>query len=168
MSDGAASVSDGAAGVSDGTATIVPEGYKEFHSPGPFASSCGPFHYRPEPDGGYSYGFAAGERHANPYGVIHGGVLFTFADTFMGRTVVAAGKCACATITLNTEFMAGGKAGTWIEGRAEVTRLTRGLAFMRGEVLSEGTLLMTASGVWRLFPDRNAIDGGPRDAGAGA
>ncbi len=137
----------------------VPEGFKPFQIPGPFALACGPFYYRQEADGGYGYGFAAEERHTNPYGVVHGGVLFTFADTFMGRTVVAAAKCACATITLNTEFMAGGAPGNWIEGKAEVTRMTRGLAFLRADVSSGGELLMTASGIWRLFPERSATDG---------
>ena len=145
----------------------VPEGFKPFQVSGPFAQSCGPFYYRQEAGGDYGYGFAAEERHTNPYGVVHGGVLVTFADTFMGRTVVAAAKCACATITLNTEFMAGGAPGDWIEGSAEVTRLTRGLAFLRADVSSGGTLLMTASGIWRLFPERSAIDGIRRPAEEG-
>ncbi len=150
--------------MSGAPASPVPDGYKEFPVSGPFALSCGPFHYRQEADGDYGYGFAAEERHTNPYGIVHGGVLVTFADTFMGRTVVAAAKCACATISLNTEFMAGGAPGDWIEGRAEVTRLTRSLAFLRAEVSSGGNMLMTASGIWRLFPERSAIDGGQRPA----
>lgn len=142
----------------------VPDGCKPFQMPGPFALFCGPFYYRQEPDGDYSYGFAAEERHCNPYGVVHGGVLVTFADTFMGRSVVAAANCACATITLNTEFMAGGAPESWIAGKAKVTRLTRTLAFMRGEVSSGGSILMTASGIWRLYPERSAIDGGRQTA----
>ncbi len=138
----------------------IPEGFKPFQMPGPFSESCGPYYYRKEPDGRYGYGFHAEARHANPYGVVHGGVLVTFADTFMGRSVVAAAKCACATITLNTEFIAGGRPGSWIEGRAEVTRTTRTLAFARAETWSGDEMLMTASGIWRLFPDRSAIHGG--------
>ena len=153
--------------MSGAPASLVPDGYKAFQMPGPFALSCGPFYYRRESGGDYSYGFAAEERHANPYGVVHGGVLVTFADSFMGRTVVAAAKCACATITINSEFMAGGTPGNWVEGKAEVTRLTRVLAFLRAEVSSGGTLLMTASGIWRLFPERDAIDGGRRPAQEG-
>ena len=140
----------------------IPEGFKPFQMPGPFSESCGPFYYRKEEDSRYGYGFHAEARHTNPYGVVHGGVLVTFADTFMGRSVVAAAKCACATITLNTEFMAGGAPGNWIEGKAEVTRMTRGLAFLRADVSSDGTLLMTASGIWRLFPERSATDGARR------
>ncbi len=150
--------------MSDAPAGLVPDGFKPFQVSGPFALSCGPFYYREEPGGDYSYGFAAEERHTNPYGIVHGGVLVTFVDTLMGRSVVAAAKCACATITLNTEFMAGGAPGNWIEGKAEVTRMTRTLAFLRADVSSGGDLLMTASGIWRLFPERSAIDGGRRPA----
>ncbi len=153
--------------MSTAPASAVPEGFKPFQISGPFALSCGPFYYRREAGDDFRYGFAAEERHANPYGEVHGGDLVTFADTFMGRTVVAAAKCACATITLNTEFMAGGAPGDWVEGKAEVSRLTRSLAFLRADVSSGGTLLMTVSGVWRLFPERSAVDGGRRPAEEG-
>ena len=40
--------------------------------------------------------------------------------------------------------------------------MTRGLAFLRADVSSGGELLMTASGIWRLFPERSATDGARR------
>ncbi len=144
----------------------IPEGYKPFAEVG-FIRDCGPFYYLRLEDGGRRYGFLAEERHTNPYGVVHGGVLITFADTIMGRTVYNAAKRQSTTISFNTEFVAGARPGQWIEGRVELTRMTRSLAFVRGEVLAGGETLLTASGVWRLF-DRDAAGKRipPRDASA--
>jgi len=143
----------------------IPAGFKPFTTAGAFVETCGPFYYRKQENGGYRYGFAAEPRHANPYGVIHGGVLITFADTFMGRVVVAAANCACATITLNTEFVSGASAGSWIEGRAEIVRMTSALAFVRADLLAEDDVVLTASGIWRLFPGRSPRDGARLSAG---
>ena len=130
--------------------TAIPDGFKPFQVLGAFAERNGPIYYRKLEDGDFAYGFLAGGDHLNPNGVVHGGMLFTFADQFIGRVVVAATKRICTTIKLDVEYVAPGQPG-WIEGRGEVLRVTRDLAYMRGRVSAGGTTLMTAQGIWRLL-----------------
>jgi uncharacterized protein (TIGR00369 family) len=132
----------------------VPEGFKAFGFEEGFVADIGPIYYKRLPDGTTRFGMQTGPRHINPNGVLHGGVFFGFADTFMGRLVWERSQCRCATITLTTEFVASGKAGQWIEGAGTVTRETRSLAFVRGEVFAGDELLMQATGVWRIFRPR--------------
>ncbi len=132
----------------------VPEGFKPFNFDDGFVADIGPIYYKRLPSDATRFGMQTGPRHLNPNGVLHGGVFFAFADTFMGRLVWEQAQCRCATITLTTEFVASGQAGIWIEGTGTVTRETRSLAFVRGEVWAGDELLMQASGVWKIFRPR--------------
>lgn len=132
----------------------VPEGFKPFQFTEGFVADVGPIYYKRLPGGGTRFGMQTGPRHANPNGVVHGGVFFAFADTFMGRLVWEESQCRCATISLNVEFMASGPPGRWIEGAATVTKATGSLAFVRGEVFAGDDMLMQAAGVWRIFRPR--------------
>lgn len=129
----------------------LPEGFKPFGVPDDFAGLNGPLYCKRLPDGEFIYGFRVGERHLNPNGVLHGGMMFTFADQFLGRVVVAETRRICTTVKLNVEFLAPGKGGDWIEGRAETLRVTRDMAYMRAQVSAGHRTLMTAQGIWRLF-----------------
>src|SRR3712207_8296997 len=52
---------------------------------------------------GRRYGFVAEARHINLGGVVHGGMLMSFADDVLGMTVwEAAGRKPCTTVQLNT------------------------------------------------------------------
>ncbi|MEQ9639893.1 MAG: PaaI family thioesterase [Alphaproteobacteria bacterium] len=128
-----------------------PEGFKPFRQAGAFADLTGPIYYKKLDDGDFAYGFRVDDKHLNPNGVAHGGMLFTFADQIIGRMVAAETKRISATIKLNVEYLAPGKPGDWIEGRAETLRITRDLAYMRARVNAGHHTLMTGQGIWRLF-----------------
>ena len=71
--------------------------------------------------------------HANPSGVVHGGVLMAFADHGLSFLAwEAAERAPCTTIQLNTHFLSSVRPGAFLELRGEVTRRTRGLVFLRG------------------------------------
>ena len=78
------------------------------------------------------------------------GMLMTFIDRTLGSLVWHAidGR-PCATVSLNTDFLAPARPGDWIECRGQVTRQTRALVFVRGELTTADRTLMTASGVWK-------------------
>ena len=98
------------------------------------------------------WGFHAETRHCNPYGVVHGGMLTTLADTMMGSLVYRRIDGApCATISLATEFIRAGHAGQWIEARARLLRVARAVAFVECSVSADGSLAMTAHGTWALI-----------------
>ncbi len=132
----------------------VPDGFERFQVDGGYVGLSGPFYQRALADGKYDYGFPAEARHGNPNKVIHGAALITFIDTCFGHAVVHAANRPCATITLNAEFIAGVAPGGWVDGRVEIKRMTRTLAYLAGEVACEGQLLLAASGVWRVFEPR--------------
>jgi acyl-coenzyme A thioesterase PaaI-like protein len=125
----------------------------------PVSGSCcdviGPAYQR-RVNGLWRFGMRMEEaRHSNVRGVVHGGVLTSFLDQFLGKLVWDAleDKLA-ATINLSTDFLAGAELGDWIEGEGEVTRQTGSLVFMHGRVLKGETTLATASGIWKVIGQR--------------
>ncbi len=96
--------------------------------------------------------FTPRAQHLNGGGATHGGLLMTLADVVLGFTVHEAipGQAA-STVTLNTDFLAGGKEGEPIEGRAAITRKTKSLVFVAGDLSSGGRILLTASGIWKIL-----------------
>ena len=111
----------------------------------------GPFLAKREGEA-WRYGFLAEERHLNKGGVVHGGMLMSFADDAFGMTVwEAAGRQLCTTVQLNTQFVAPVRAGEFVESRAEVLRRTRTLIFMRGVLLVGDRTVIHADGVWKIL-----------------
>lgn len=102
------------------------------------------------------YGLMTNVGHANPSGFLHGGVLMAFADHGLSLLAwEAAERMACTTIQLNTHFLDSVQPGEFLALRPEVTRLTRGLVFVRGLVSARlaGTPRDVAAvdGVWRIL-----------------
>ncbi|MDP6345992.1 MAG: PaaI family thioesterase, partial [Alphaproteobacteria bacterium] len=128
-----------------------PDGYRPFPMQSEFARICGPVHYKRLPDGRFVNGFWTRAEHDNTSRVAHGGVLYTFADDFMGRTASAKGRRYTATVAMSVEYLAPGPLDTWLEGHAEVTGVDGDFAFVRGRVVHGERLILTADGIWRLL-----------------
>ncbi|MDE0942808.1 MAG: PaaI family thioesterase [Alphaproteobacteria bacterium] len=129
----------------------APNGFQPFPTQGNFAALWGPTFYRREAGGGFINGFQARALHDNTNGVVHGGVLFAFADDIMGRTSSGKTRRSSTTIALNVEYLSPGPLDAWIEGTAEITYMDEGFAFVRSRVFHGDRLLLTADGVWRLL-----------------
>jgi len=89
------------------------------------------------------------ERHMGPSGRVHPGVLLTLAEAALDA---AAGDAACRTgqpVSLNTDLVTMPEPGVELIARAEVTRATRSVIFLSGEVRAGGKLILTATGIWR-------------------
>lgn len=88
----------------------------------------------------------------NGGGALHGGCLMTMADNMLGATAHEAieGKMA-ATVTLNTDFLAAGSLDGPVFGQARITRATRSLIFVSGELSQNDRVLMSASGIWKVI-----------------
>ena len=127
---------------SAGWKPLRPEGYPAL---------IGPFWYR-RGEGGFRYGFPAEPRHLNLGGVVHGGMLMSFADDVLGMTVwEAAGRKPCTTVQLSTQFISPARAGEFVEGRAEVLRSTRSVVFVRGLVTVGDRTVIHADGIWKIL-----------------
>lgn len=131
----------------------VPEGFEPFDDNTGYIALSGPYYWKRLDAGGYEYGFMSDERHANPNRVLHGGSLTTFLDTILGHAVVKAARRPCATIALNTQFVAGAPIGQWIRGRVRMQKLTRTLAFIEGDALADDTVLITCTAIFKVFAD---------------
>jgi acyl-coenzyme A thioesterase PaaI-like protein len=129
----------------------VPPGFKLMLPNDGFMAANGPYYLRRLSEGGYEYGFQSDARHQNPNNVLHGGAVIGFLDTILGHFAAASAKLPTATIGFDCRFLASTRPGPWIEGRAIMRRMTRTLAFIDGEALADGKLLVTASGIFKIF-----------------
>lgn len=115
-------------------------------------------------EGRWLYGLLSGPEHANPNGVVHGGVLMAFADHGLSMIAwEAAERAPCTTIQLNTHFLDAIRPGEFLGMRGEVTRRTRGLVFVRGvvgvyqndaEQAETSRDVGAVDGIWRVLRPR--------------
>jgi acyl-coenzyme A thioesterase PaaI-like protein len=148
--------------MSDGTANVLPPaGFKPIADDSGFVAVNGPYYWRRDDAGELRYLFFSEQRHANPNRVVHGGAILGFLDTVIGKAVVHQTRRNCATIALDSRFVAPAAVGVWIEGRVSIKKLTRSLAFVDGEASADGELLATVSAIFRLF-DFDAAQAKPR------
>jgi len=135
--------------------TGIPAGWSPIHTfdYDTFEKFAGPIYKPPHQDDTERvYGFMVEKRHCNPYGVLHGGMLSTLADTLLGAVVYhATGGVRIATIYLNTEFIASARAGDWVTGRAAVRKKGRRVVFTQGNFFAGDTLIASASGAWAIL-----------------
>ncbi|MDI3306341.1 MAG: PaaI family thioesterase [Acetobacteraceae bacterium] len=128
----------------------ISAGWKRMDAEG-YPALIGPFFAKREGEG-WRYGFLAEPRHRNAGGVVHGGMLMSFADDVLGITVwTAAGRKPCTTVQLNTQFIAPVRVGDFVEGRAEVLRTTRSVLFVRGMLTVGDRTVAHADGVWKIL-----------------
>lgn len=117
-----------------------------------FNAYVGPFLWGPDEDGNNRLVLELREEHMNGADHVHGGLLMAFADALMGKAVSEAVDGAMtATVSLNSDFLKGGKAGGMIEGTAEITRRTRSVVFVQGRVTQGESTLLTATGIWKIL-----------------
>lgn len=131
-------------------------GWKQRTGQGPFTREVGPIWVKRENEAtgatGSAYGLLAEERHTNSRGVVHGGMLMTFADHTLGWMVWdVVERAACATVSLNNQFIAAVKPGDFVEMRGHIVRKTRSLVFIQGTATVGGNTVLTSEGIWKIL-----------------
>lgn len=97
-------------------------------------------------------GFVARPEHANRRGVVHGGMLMTFADQALGAVALqAAAGSKLATVQLDTHFIDAVAIGEFVEGTARVERRTRSMLFMRGSMFVGDRIVAMSHGIWKVL-----------------
>jgi uncharacterized protein (TIGR00369 family) len=121
---------------------------------GAFSSHNGPY-YRRRGEDGVEQAFYALDRHCNGVGIVHGGMVSAFLDGLLAGAVAAGTGATPVTVHLSIDFLAMGRAGDWVLGRARLDRATREIAFAQGEARVGDHVLARATGVFRLMRRRD-------------
>jgi uncharacterized protein (TIGR00369 family) len=139
--------------VKNPTVFDVPPGYEVAPLNSGFSQTVGPWYRVPAVD--YAqFAFRADERHINSIGIIHGGMMMSFADTLLGQAHRKVSGRPAVTTRMTVDFIDAARFGDLVEGKGEVTRITRNLVFVRCTVWSGRRTLLNASGVFSFVRER--------------
>lgn len=119
-----------------------------------FINTIGPVRtaYTPEPEHRWFATIDVEKSHLNQGGVCHGGVLMSLVDIAMGSGAWhSGGMHGCATIQMESKFLAAAKEGQTLLAMATQSRRTRDLSFMACDVWGGGRLVFKANGVWKYL-----------------
>ncbi|MFN0184284.1 MAG: PaaI family thioesterase [Aquabacterium sp.] len=131
------------------------QGWRHFITPPGFVEHNGPLWFRRD-EQSMVMGLRVDARHVNPMGNLHGGMMATFADMLLPIAANSQGPLKgrfLPTVSLQIDFLAGVRLGAWIEGRAQVLRVTRSMVFMQGLVGVDGEPVARVSGVFKIGPE---------------
>ena len=132
---------------------LVPNGYKPIVHSAPYGAVIGPIYERTDEEDSVR-AFRVKKQHTNSLGYLHGGMLMSFADIVLAQAVIGAGRGLTATVRMVTEFMAPGRLGDWVEGRASISKSSGTLLFTEGQFQVGANLIMIASGIFVVPSDR--------------
>jgi uncharacterized protein (TIGR00369 family) len=133
----------------------VPEGFVPTRIGGDFVRCNGPLYVR-SAGGRAQMGFRVEQRHTNPAGICHGGMMASFCDMLLPvcahHQVEAVAKRFLPTISLQIDYLAPTPLGAWVQGEAEVLRTTASLVFIQGLVTADGIPVARTSGLFKIGP----------------
>jgi acyl-CoA thioesterase len=117
----------------------------KFKPPGPLAELLG---IRPErfDEGAATFGLTVRDDHLNPYGVVHGGVVYSLVDTAMGaalHTRLAQGE-RCATIEIKINYLAPVAEGE-LRAEAHLVERTKRIGVLEARVRGGGEQLVAVA-----------------------
>jgi uncharacterized protein (TIGR00369 family) len=132
---------------------MTPEGFVEIHPSAGNAFLAASSRIWARLDGAVAVmGFRVEDRHTNPMGICHGGMLLTFADTFLPTAIRLQERVEdgfTPTVSLNADFLAPAKRGQWVEGRAQLLKRTGTLLYVSGLVTGDDGPIMRVSALFK-------------------
>jgi acyl-CoA thioesterase len=124
--------------------------------PWPFAELLG-MRAKSVGEGRARFELEVGPTHLNPNGVLHGGVIYSVADTAMGAALVSRldpGE-QCATLEIKMHYLAPVTAGT-IAAEAAVVDRTKRVGVIEARVFGDGDRLVAlATGTFYIQASRS-------------
>ena len=92
------------------------------------------------------------KNHLNTAGITHGGYISSIIDSGAGSGAYrAAENSQCVTISLDIKFIAPTKLNDEIIGFAKIQKKTKTLVFLICHLQSNGKIIASASGVWKVL-----------------
>lgn len=132
--------------------STIPDGFQPVTNAGNFSSMIGPTYQKREEDGSLTFGLMVTDKHMNSRMVVHGGMLMSFMDQLLGRSVHnQIGVRPTATVQLDNQFLAGVRQGDWVIGKGTIERATRSLVFVTGRLTVDEKPVLVSSGVWKIL-----------------
>ena len=110
------------------SALDIPAGFVSLPIMGDFITVNGPLYLRHDGESVW-VGFRVEQRHTNPMGICHGGMMASFCDMLLPISVhrkrADVGLRFLPTINLQIDYLAPAPLGSWVQGEAEVLRVTQ-------------------------------------------
>jgi uncharacterized protein (TIGR00369 family) len=136
----------------DEAAIEIPGGFKPLAIGGDFMAANGPLYLRLV-DARVQVGFRVLQRHTNPLNNCHGGMLASFADMLLPVCIhrqSEIGQRFLPTISLQIDYLAPAPLGAWVQGEADVLRVTRTMVFAQGVARVDGAPVIRVSGIFKI------------------
>jgi len=133
-------------------AAPIPAGFRAARIHGNFVAFNGPLYARLNGDA-IALGFRVEQRHTNPLGICHGGMLATFVDMLVPCTAMytpGRERRFLPTISLQIDYLGPSPLGAWVQGEAQILRTTRTMVFGQGLVSADGAPAARFSGIFKL------------------
>lgn len=130
----------------------IPEGFRPVKFGGPFISHNGPL-YAKWTGERVLLGFGVEQRHTNPLGMCHGGMLASLADMLIPSAALyqtQAERRFLPTISLQIDYMGAVALGAWVQGEADILRSTRNMLFGQGMISADGQPVLRVSGIFKI------------------
>ena len=99
----------------------------------------------------YSFNSTVKEIHLNSGKIAHGGYLTTIADTGMGTAAHIVTNKKCVTISLEIKFISAGLLNQSLNGKVKIQKKTKSLVFVTCEIFNSDSVVLTASGIWKIL-----------------
>jgi uncharacterized protein (TIGR00369 family) len=126
-------------------------GFVETKLVDPFEIFIGPVFERGAP-GEKTFALPIDERHVNARGVIHGGMLMTFADCALGQAVWdVTDRAPSVTLNMQGQFLKTARTGDVVLVKPELIRRTNAFVFMRGDFKVKDEPVFAVTSVWKLL-----------------
>ncbi len=133
------------------TEPVIPEGFTPLTlRRNPFIDPLGPLYGRRDGDA-IVIGLPVEERHCNPGGFCHGGMLMTLADMLLifnsnSQTGIAQ---FMLTVNLTGDYIGPAPMGCWLEGTATVLRASKNMVFANGLFTANSQPVMRVNGIFK-------------------
>lgn len=130
-----------------------PKQSKGFH---PFGELIG-LHFNELKKGFSQCSLEVVEQLFNPHKVLHGGVLYSMADTGMGGALYSLleGDEVCATVEVKINYFKPVKAGS-LTCNTRVVHKGKKIAVLESEILSDDEVIAKAMGTYSIFKYKSA------------
>jgi uncharacterized protein (TIGR00369 family) len=107
-------------------------------------------------DGNHEYAILAVDKHHNRRNRVQGGVLMTLLDRASGMIArLVSRRPTLATVQMDVHFIDAGQIGELLIAKPRVVRVTHTLIFTTAEVVADGRVVATASGVFKILKDNS-------------